>query len=135
MNIDDKLAEVFDLPVSEGELITVKQEVIAPVDDSIEYDYNKTRNNLHTLLHTGTEALDYMLDIAKQSENPRAFEVLSNMMKNMADINHQLVDLHDKKQKLTGVKEKETSKVTQNNAIFVGSTAELSKYLDTMKGE
>ena len=67
MNIDDKLAEVFDLPVSEGELITAKQEVIAPVDDSIEYDYNKTRNNLHTLLHTGTEALDYMLDIAKQS--------------------------------------------------------------------
>jgi len=71
-----------------------------------------------------------------QSEHPRAFEVVGNLMKQLADINQQLLDLHQQKQKLETPKEGSRKEVTNNNVIFTGSTAELNKLIKNMsKGE
>lgn len=139
------LDDVFNIAPVEtinGEIITKEGEVILPhqigADEKIEYDYDKTRDNLHTLLTQGQDALVHALEIAKSSEHPRAFEVVGGLMKQLADVNHQLLDLSEKRQKLLDKsKADEPSKqVTNNNAIFVGSTAELNKMLHNMtKGD
>ena len=141
MIIDETLSDVFDVEpmnvdVSTGEIITVNNEVIPPQDEKIEYDYEKTRNNLYTLLNQGQDALIAALSVAKQSEHPRAFEVVGNLMKQLADVNEQLLKIHEKKQKLDAPKnksqEESNKQVTNNNAIFVGSTTELNKMLQNM---
>jgi len=140
MKIDETLSDVFDIEpmeVKSGELITTKGEVVVPKDEKIEYDYDKTRNNLHSLLQSGQDALMHALEVAKSSEHPRAFEVVGNLMKQLSDVNAQLLDLHEKKQKLDSPKTKQeeatgSKQVTNNNAIFVGSTSELNKMLSNM---
>lgn len=139
MKIDDKLSEVFDIPTitktTELEVIdNTTGEITKTPDGKIEDDYDVTRTNLRSLLVTGQEALMQALEVAKQSEHPRAFEVVGNLMKQLADVNQQLMDLHQQKAKLDAPKG--DSKVTNNNAIFVGSTAELNKLIKNMsKGE
>lgn len=143
MKSHDKLNEVFDIEhVIEGEIITANNQVVLPEtnkqSEKIDYDYNKTRDNLHNLLVSGQDALTHALEVAKSSEHPRAFEVVGNLMKQLADVNQQLLELHTKKQKLDNpnIKDKDTpgdtKTVTNNNAIFVGSTAELNKLISDM---
>ena len=134
MKIDDRLSEVFDtvkldVTSTTSEVIdsTTEEIVYAPVD-RIESDYDKSRNNLHDLLSKGQEALTHALEVAKQSEHPRAFEVVGNLMKQLADVNQQLMDIHQQKAKLDAPKGEAAAKVT-NNAIFVGSTSELNKMI------
>jgi len=141
MKIDDRLSVVFDTPVvtkttSEGEVIdSATGEIIQSAESKIESDYDITRANLRELLTTGQNALMHALEVAKQSEHPRAFEVVGNLMKQLADVNQQLMDLHQQKAKLDAPKNKDASKIT-NNAIFVGSTSELAKMIQNMnKGE
>ena len=144
--MNDKLSEIFDVePITE----TVKAEVVvidAPSPDiraseKIETDYDKTRGNQYGLLQSGQDALMHALEVAKQSEHPRAFEVVGNLMKQLADVNEQLMTLHEKKRKLDLPSKTEegsspNKQVTNNNAIFVGSTSELNKMLQNMnKGE
>lgn len=131
--MNDKLNKIFDIAsVVPSEIITRHNEVILPDTDKIEYDYSKTRNNLHTLLMTGQEALNAALEVAQASENPRAFEVVGNLMKQLAEVNQQLMDLHQQKQKLDLPVKKEQAANVTNNAIFVGSTQELSKLINNM---
>ena len=105
-----------------------------PAEVKIESDYDTTRANLLNILAKGQDALNHALEIAKQSEHPRAFEVVGNLMKQQADINQQLLDLHQQKQKLEGKKEQRAPGV-QNNSIYVGSTTELNKFLKDMKND
>jgi predicted house-cleaning noncanonical NTP pyrophosphatase (MazG superfamily) len=138
MRIDDSLSEVFDVQTSpKTEVITQDGEIISTSSQKIESDYDTTRNNLLILLQQGQEALQKSLDVAMQSEHPRAFEVVGNLMKQLAEVNQQLMDLHQQKQKLDEPSKAEKAKqVTNNNAIFVGSTAELNKLIKNMsKGE
>lgn len=144
MKIDDKLSQVFDMePVKENEVITASGHVVIPEhkeqNEKIDYDYEKTRNNLHDLLATGQDALMHALEVAKSSEHPRAFEVVGNLMNQLADINEKLLKLSERKQKLdtpAETKEAASKTVTNNNAIFVGSTTELNKLIHNMnKGE
>ena len=143
MNIDDNLSQVFDMEPVKSEVITKSGEVIVPnngLTENIDSDYEKTRRNLHGLLETGREALMHALEVAKSSEHPRAFEVVGNLMNQLADINEKLLKLSEKKQKLdnpVAAKGQEPAKqVTNNNAIFVGSTSELNKLINNMnKGE
>jgi hypothetical protein len=138
MRIDDSLSEVFDVQTSpKTEVITQDGEIISTASQKIESDYDTTRNNLRILLQQGQEALQKSLDVAMQSEHPRAFEVVGNLMKQLAEVNQQLMDLHQQKQKLDEPSKAEKAKqVTNNNAIFVGSTAELNKLIKNMsKGE
>jgi hypothetical protein len=137
MRTDDSLSEVFDVQtIPKTEVITKDGEII-PTGNKVEDDFDTSRNNLRILLQQGQEALQKSLDVAMQSEHPRAFEVVGNLMKQLADINQQLLDLHQQKQKLDEPSKAEKAKqVTNNNAIFVGSTAELNKLIKNMaKGE
>ena len=135
MNIDDKLNEVFDLEPIEGDFISKRGVVLVPKDNAVENDYDYSRINLYGLLQSGQDALESALEIAKQSENPRAFEVVGNLIKQLADINHQLLDVHIKKQKMT-TKEVDKAASITNNSIFVGSTSELNKFINNMnKGD
>jgi hypothetical protein len=143
MNPDDSLSKVFGVePLKQGEVVSSGREIIPEnkkIEENIDYDYDISRNNLHKLLNQGQDALYHALEIAKQSEHPRAFEVVGNLMKQLADTNEQLLKLSEKKQKMDAPKQVEQSpgkQVTNNNAIFVGSTSELSKLIDKMnKGE
>lgn len=138
MNIDDNLSKLFDVePIdnSKTEIITVEGEIISINSSAINYDYEATRANLHAILQQGQDALIHALSVAKQSEHPRAFEVVGGLMKHLSDINHQLLDLHKKKQVLDRPKDDESKEQTNvtNNSIFVGSTADLSKMLDDIR--
>jgi hypothetical protein len=138
MKLDDSLSEIFDIaPMSKTEVIAKDGTVIPESNDKIENDYDVARNNLRELLTSGQAALSHALEVAKQSEHPRAFEVVGNLMKQLADVNQQLMDIHQQKAKLDapkGVSKSGGDKVT-NNAIFVGSTAELNKMIKKMQGE
>lgn len=138
MNIDDNLSQVFDIePIGKTEIISQTGSVIPTKNEAFDHDYETTRSNLHSILNQGQDALFHALEVAKQSEHPRAFEVVGGLMKHLSDINHQLLDLHKKKQALeSGKPDDEKATVTNNNAIFVGSTTELSKMLnDIRKGK
>jgi hypothetical protein len=98
-------------------------------EKNIDDDYKYARANYYELLERGKESLDLMIEVARESEHPRAFEVLSNMMKQMADINDKLMDHNKKEKELSQAqKQEEVKKMTQNN-IFLGSTSELQKFL------
>lgn len=133
MNIDDKLSQVFDVTPIENTSIT---SIETPNNIDLNSDFETTRSNLHSLLIQGQDALFHALEVAKQSEHPRAFEVVGGLMKNLSDINTQLLDLHKKKQTIEAPTKEERKTVTTNNAIFVGSTSDLSKMLnDIRKGK
>lgn len=120
------------------EVISKEGEVTVPHDEvnkNVDYDYDKTRGNLHTLLEQGKEALFYALEVAKQSEHPRAFEVVGGLMKQLSDINHQLLDLSEKRQKMKKSEESPQVGTVNNTAVFVGSTDELNKMIKKMSGE
>ena len=128
----DTLNNTFNIQSTDVEVITSSGEVIppsGPVEQNVDYDYEKTRGNLHTLLNQGQDALIHALEVAKQSEHPRAFEVVGGLMKQLADINHQLLDLTEKRQKLLDKTKPTENKTITNNAIFVGSTSDLSKMI------
>jgi len=140
MKSDNMLSDVFDVETktyASTEIITQDGEIVQQPNEKIESDYDLTRGNLQALLKQGHEALVKAIAIAEQSEHPRAFEVVGNLMKQLADVNQQLMDIHKQKQKLDDPVEKEkTKQVTNNNAIFVGSTSELNKLIKNMtKGE
>jgi hypothetical protein len=139
MKIDDNLSEIFNMePIEKvtGEIVVAETgEILQNQEQKVESDYDITRSNLHALLAQGQEALNHALEVAKQSEHPRAFEVVGNLMKQIADINNQLMTLHQQKQKIDAPTKADAKNVT-NNAIFVGSTSELNKLIEKMnKGE
>ena len=95
--------------------------------DNSTLDYEYTRGNLYSLIEKGQEALDRIMEVAEDGQQPRAFEVVSQLIKNVADTTDKLIDLQLKMKDLDEEKAKGPS--TVNNALFVGSTAELQKLL------
>jgi hypothetical protein len=97
------------------------------VNDEAEKDYTYARENLYDVINKGQEALFDMLDVAKQSQHPRAYEVLSGLINTLVAANKDLLDLQKKKKEL--FKEEKPDKTVTNNNLFVGSTAELQKLI------
>ena len=97
---------------------------------NIENDYEFSRTVLYDLINKGTEALEDMIMVAKESEHPRAYEVLSALIKNTADVNDKLLDLN-KKHKDINTKNvpAQLEGGTKNNNVFIGSTADLQRML------
>lgn len=137
MKTDESLSSIFNVePMPEGEIVEAQATVVSvETSDKIENDYDATRQNLQDLLLKGREALETALSVAKQSEHPRAFEVVGNLIKQLADVNQQLMDIHQQKRKLEEPSKTKQGNNTTNNAIFVGSTADLSKMIKKMTGE
>lgn len=136
MKTDESLSNIFDIePMKQEVEVLPAVTEVSSTSNKIESDYDASRSNLHDLLRQGKEALEHALTVAKQSEHPRAFEVVGGLMKQLADMNQQLMDIHQQKKKLEEPTKGTSKEVTHNNAIFVGSTADLSKMIKKMTGE
>jgi hypothetical protein len=99
----------------------------ATSSDDIDNDYKYQRENLYNLIERGQDAIDGILELAKEGEHPRAYEVALNGIKQVADVTDKLVELQEKMKRLKEVPSNAPKSVT--NALFVGSTAELQKML------
>lgn len=111
---------------------TSSVEVIVPEDDSnIENDFKYTRENLYSIIEQGSRALEDMIDVAKASEHPRAYEVVSTLMKTIVDANKDLLDLSKKRKELQREEQKDSPQ-TVNNNLFV-STSELQKMIENSR--
>ena len=92
----------------------------------LDTDYEYTRDNLKAIIEKGSEALDGILELAKESEHPRAYEVVGQIIKNVADVNRQLIDLQ---KDIKGLKKADSGPKNVTNALFIGSTHDLQKLL------
>ena len=125
----DKALGVFD-PVEtaiQQNNIVIPKKVIQSNEDDIENDYKYQRENFYGLVERGQDAIDGILELAKEGEHPRAYEVAGNLIKQVAEVAEKLGDLQEKMRKLKEVPNTAPKNVT--NALFVGSTAELQKML------
>lgn len=103
------------------------------ISDDIKKDYIYTRGNLYSLIEKGQEAINGILELAQESEMPRAYEVAGQLIKSVADATDKLMELQ---KKLKDIEEdKPKGPTTVNNALFVGSTAELAKFLKQQSQE
>lgn len=120
----DTISDTFNVESDHERNITMYE----PKNENIDNDYEYARTNLISIIEKGDDALDHVLEVAKQSQSPRAYEVFSTLLKNISDTNKDLLELSRKKQLIdneTGGKA--PTKVNQT-AVFVGSTKELQKY-------
>ena len=142
--MDDKfksLNETFDVTaeIAESSMskISEKDEIIKKTrssDEDIRKDYEYTRGNLYSIIEKGQEAINGILELAQETEQARAYEVAGQLIKNVADATDKLMELQ---KKLKDVEEEKQVKgpSTVNNALFVGSTADLAKMLKNGLGE
>ncbi len=135
-----KMEKLFDVPSSvlydDSELqeylpADSDQELTALLDHDLKQDYEKTRNKLDSLIEKGTDAIDSMLSIARESEKARDFEVAGNMIKTIVDASKDLLEVQKKMREMTGKKDSGTTNI--KNAVFVGSTTELLKAMKDIK--
>ena len=96
-------------------------------ENDLEYDYAYQRENFYNLVERGTDAVEGILELAKESDHPRAYEVAGNLIKQVAEVTEKLGDLQEKMKRLKEVPNNAPKNVT--NALYVGSTAELQKLL------
>ena len=128
-NLDDAFnVESSIVPTKENVGITPEQKPDRLTKDDIEKDYEYTRGNLYSIIEKGQEAINGILELAEDSQMPRAYEVAGQLIKSVSDATDKLMDLQ---KKLKDVNEEQQPKRpnTVNNALFVGSTAELQKLL------
>jgi len=102
-------------------------------DDDIKADYNLSRRTFRDIIDKGNLAMESLTDLAKESESPRAYEVLATMMRALADTTKDLYDLQKKTKDLRGEDKKEQTNVNVEKAVFVGTTAELLKQIKESK--
>ena len=131
MNNFDPIDEALNIEVSKPSKVdpVKKQNNIEKVNDTdVTKDYDYTRANLYSLIEKGQETLNGIMELASDSASPRAYEVAGQLIKSVADTTDKLMDLQKKVKDVEEEKSKTTNNVT-NNALFVGSTSELSKIL------
>ena len=134
----DRLDKTFNITpevVEEEKTEVIKKEKPDRLTkDDITRDYEYTRGNLYSIIEKGQEAIDGILELAQDSEMPRAYEVAGQLIKSVSDATDKLMDLQ---KKLKDVEEEKQSKGpnTVNNSLFVGSTAELAKMLKSVNLE
>lgn len=131
------LSEALGIESNAVEIIPPKKEPEPIIntpheDDDIKADYNLSRRTFRDLINKGNAAMESLTDLAKESESPRAYEVLATMMRTIADTTKDLYDLQKKTKDLKG-EPKEEAKVTVEKAVFVGTTAELLQKMKEKK--
>ena len=132
--IDDKLNEVLGIAEEPNELEVIQKEtkdLVVPEDKDPDIDFETGRKNLYNLIDKGNEAIDGILNLAKEGEHPRAYEVAGQLIKTVSEVSQNLLDLQDKLKKVKEVPNTGPKNVT--NALFVGSTTELQKMLKKSK--
>ncbi len=103
-------------------------EIVMHQDSNHQNDYNYSRETYYELIEKGKDALDNMIDVARESEHPRAYEVLAGLLKNVSDVNDKLMELNKKQKALE--QQNETKQVeNQQNNYYIGSTADIQRLL------
>ena len=130
---DDILNEVLGVSEPKPKEVVVSEPVPRPSDelDDVDADYKYQRDNFYNLIEKGQNAIEGILNVAKESDHPRGYEVAGNLIKQVAEVTEKLGDLQEKMKKLKEVPNSAPKSVT--NALFVGSTAELQKMLKEKK--
>ena len=126
----DKALGVFDpvqSAIEQNNIVVPKVKPPQSNEDDIENDYKYQRENFYGLVEKGSQAIEGILELAKEGEHTRAYEVAGNLIKQVAEVTEKLGDLQEKMRKLKEVPNSAPKNVT--NALFVGSTAELQKML------
>lgn len=126
--LNQKLSEVLDVEPIEyhnTEIIEAK----TPVEDDAEF----ARQNIRTLIEKGNSAMDNLLLVANASEHPRAYEVAAGLIKNLADLNKDLLEIQKRKKDLDPSQTRNNGTTNIDKAVFVGSTTELVKFLKNNK--
>jgi len=128
-NVIDEALGVIDPVEKKLSMATHKTIVQRPTEnlEDIDADYKYQRENFYNLIEKGTDAIDGILEIAKESDHPRTYEVAGNLIKQVAEVAEKLGDLQEKMKRLKEVPNTAPKNVT--NALFVGSTAELQRLL------
>jgi uncharacterized protein YicC (UPF0701 family) len=131
-NLDKNMSEIFDItPIEKQEKLPATIQKIPSENPNLDQDlndaYQQSKENLQEIIDQGKEAMEDMLEIARASEHPRAFEVYSTILKNVVDANKELINMQKQMREMNGKRETNTTSI--DKAIFVGSTAELSKLL------
>ncbi len=122
LNIETSIAKEVDKNTS------LDVSIVEPQKNDIKKDYEYTRANLYSLIEKGQEAINGIMELAGEGGSPRAYEVAGQLIKNVADTTDKLIDLQKKLKDVEEEAVRTTNNVT-NNAVFVGSTSELSKLL------
>jgi hypothetical protein len=126
-NIDEAL-EIEATSISKEIVKKSKEQIEKPsFGEESDKDYEYTRGNLYSLIEKGQEAIDNIMDLAQQSDSPRAYEVAGQLIKSVGDVTDKLIELQHKMKKLKEEDIKGPS--TVNNSVFIGSTADLQKLL------
>ena len=123
---DYKRSPVMKMPAQEL-LNTGQVSPVVDMSEDVENDYAYQRQNFYNLVERGNDAIEGILELAKESEHPRTYEVAGNLIKQVAEVTEKLGDLQEKMKKLKEVPDNAPKNVT--NALFVGSTAELQKMI------
>ena len=129
VNVLDNVLGITDVVETTTSQVTLPQ--VKKPDEESDNDYKYQRENFYRLVERGQDAIDGILELAKESEHPRTYEVAGQLIKNVADVTEKLGDLQVKMQKLKEVPNNAPKNVT--NALFVGSTTELQKMLKNNK--
>jgi hypothetical protein len=125
--LNQTLSEVLDVePIGSTELLPATP--VTKVDDDAEF----ARENIRTLIEKGNLAVDGILHVAKESEHPRAYEVAANLIKNLSDLNKDLMEIQKRKKDLAPQSQR-SGDINVDKAVFVGSTTELVKFLKSNK--
>ena len=131
---ENNMAEIFDvMPIEKTPApapVVVENNPNSTLEKDLDDDYNSARKNLKDLVSKGNQAIEHLLAIATDTEHPRAFEVVATLIKNTAEANEKLLAIQKETRTMKGMTNKSNSSgVTVDKAIFVGSTSELSKLI------
>ena len=129
-NIDARIGDALGITQDIKEEILDPKPLVPRPDDTLEHadaDYKYSRENFYNLVERGQDAIDGILEVAKEGEHPRAYEVVGQLIKNVAEVTEKLADLQEKMKKLKEVPDHAPKNVT--NALFIGSTKELQNLL------
>lgn len=132
--LNEKLSEVLDVEPIQFEVVESKEtKPVENLPETVDDDANFARCNIRNLIEKGNQAMDDLLNVAKASEHPRAYEVAAGLIKNLADLNKDLLEIQKRRKDLSPQEASSVKNVNVDKAVFVGSTAELVKLLKTNK--
>jgi hypothetical protein len=126
----DKALDIETTPIK-SEIIKTESAVVKPTGSSeqLQKDYEYSRGQLYSIIEKGQEAINGILELAQESDSPRAYEVAGQLIKNVGDVTDKLLDLQKKMKDINQEQKGSTPTNVTNNAVFLGSTAELQKFL------
>jgi hypothetical protein len=131
--INEKLSEIFDvdpIEIEDGTQLKENELMVIDTRNAVETDSDVARENIKDLLQTGNKAVEELAVVARDSQHPRAYEVMAGMLKNLADMNKDLLEIQKRKKDLLVTNDrKSVGDVNVDKALFVGSTADLMKLL------